>query len=343
MFKRKTSRVRHRKEVRILRANVMSPRIFWFDLLQFCGRAIKLLLVLALLAAAGWGIWRGVEAGLIDNQEFRLSEIRLNPNPALDEIRLLELTGIDLDGSLFECDAGEIEARLEALPELTSATVRREFPGTLVVDVTARNPWLWVASSSRGVPPRDPARGLLVDRSGYAFRCRPGLFKEAEQLPVIEIGDEGDLPEPGEFVRHESYLRGIRLLAVATKAMPEAPQWIDTIRQSKSWASELTTRDEITATFGHEELERQMGDFLAAVEHTRTEERRLKTILLIGKRSIPVTYWDAPPRAVVVEEPVLVRPATRPAGAGTDPASSPGEAPDAGGEVDRDLRELLER
>ena len=327
--------------MRKLQANVMSPRIFLYDLRKAFGQLLRLLLVVAALGAAGWGAWLGLREGLFENPEFRLAKIELNANSAVDGPRLLEVAGIDPEGSLFDCDAAEIEARLEALPELTGARVTREFPGTLKVEVNARRPVVWVACESGGVPPRDPERGLLVDAAGLMFRCTPDLYPSAAELPVIEVRPGEAELEPGTILRHDDFTRGTRLLAIARKRVPGADRWVDTVRQAKAWCSEMLTRDEITAVFGHEDLERQMGDLLSAVEHARDRGQRIARIVLIPKRNLPVEFHEAgPPRAIPVDE--LEDPAG-PGEAEPRPAAPEREIPAEESRIENsDLRKLLE-
>lgn len=310
MFKRKTSKVKNRRQVKVLKANVMSPRIFWFDVWHALVGFFKLCLWLALCGALAYGVWVGIQKGLVKNEEFRLQEIVLNDNPGIDEIRLLEVAGIDPAGSLFDCDAGEIEARLLALPEIAGAEVRRKFPGTLEVDVKVREPMLWVANTGQGVMPRDRVTGLLVDRSGLAFPCPKGLHETAEKLPVIELGEGGEPLKAGSRIDHPDFVRGMRLFAVVRNAVPDAERWVDTVRQHKTWGSKMTTRDGIEATFGHGEFKRQMNDLLSNIEYARENERRIKTIVLIGKRNQAVTYHEPEiPRAILIAPPaVKVRP-----------------------------------
>ena len=126
MFKRRTSRVSHRRQVIELQAHVMSPRIAWFGLLKSFRKLAKFAFILALIGGAVWGVRLGIRRGLVENKEFRLQAIKLTPNPAIDQRDLVRIAGIDINGSLFECDAAEIESRLRALPALSSASVRRE-------------------------------------------------------------------------------------------------------------------------------------------------------------------------------------------------------------------------
>ncbi len=325
MFKRRTSKVRKRHQVLVLRANVMSPRILWFDFRRLLVAGLRWVLLAALALAAGWGLWLGFQKGLLENAEFQIRELTMNDNPALSEERLLKVTGIDLNGSLFDCDPAGIREKIVSLPEVQSARVTRDFPGSLAIHVVARQPMVWVASPQQGVQPRDPATGLLVDKHGMLFPCTAAMWETAVQLPVIELEPE-ELPlEGGLKVVHESFLRGMRLLAQARNSSPEADRWVDTIRQYKDWGAQLVTREGTVATFGHGELERQMSDFLTACEHAAEKGRKIATIKLVGQRNLPVTYQGEP--APEPAEPAASEPAEE--NAGKAPVS--------------DLQKLLER
>lgn len=304
MFKRRTSRVPHRRQVIELKAHVMSPRIAWFSLMRYLRKFAKLAFILALVGGAVWGVKLGIRRGLVENQEFRLQAIRLTPNPAIDERDLVRIGGININGSLFQCDPAEIEARLRARPELSSAAVRREFPGTLIVEVTARQPHAWVASRRHGIRPRDSATGLLIDRSGFAFPCPTGLAAVAASLPVIELGEGGEVPVAGSKVVHPELDRLMSLYQVACAEMPGAPQWIETLRQSRKWSLEMVSRDGTSAYFGLGDHRRQMADLEAALDHARTKGQQISSIELIPERNLPVVLRDdSTPRAILVEEP----------------------------------------
>ena len=304
MFKRRTSRVSHRRQVIELQAHVMSPRIAWFGLLKSFRKLAKVALVLGLIGGAVWGAKLGIRRGLIENKEFRLQAIELTPNPAVDEHRLVEVAGINLAGSLFECDATAIESRLRALPEIASATVEREFPGTLKVRVAARQPHAWVASATHGIAPRDPASGLLVDAAGFAFTCPPRLLESATALPVFHLGEGGEAPAAGKRVAHPEFGRLMALHQVARRELPDADLWIDSLRQNRRWSLELVGRDGTAARFGLGDHERQMADLKAALGHARSRNQQIASIELIPERNLPVVLrGDSAPRAILVDEP----------------------------------------
>lgn len=282
----------------------MSPRIFFYDLRRAFGQLFRLLGAASVIAALGWGGWLGVRKGLLENPEFRLTKVEINANTAVDGARLFEVAGIGRGDSLFDCDASEIEGRLAALPEVTGARVTREFPGTLKVEVTPRQPALWVACPSQGVGARDVESGLLVDSAGRTFRCTTALFGGARDLPVIEVRESEEPLAAGRGIRkHPDFMRGLRLLEAAESRLPGAGGWIDTVRQRNAWSSLVVTHDGIEAVFGHDDLERQVDDLLAAVEHARSKGDRIARITLIGKRNLPVEFHEPViPRAIPVEE-----------------------------------------
>lgn len=310
MFKRRTSRVQHRRQVIELQAKVVSPRIVWFGVLKSCRKLVRFAVILGVIGGAVWGVKYGIRRGLLENEEFRLQSIGLTPNPALDERRLVEVAGIDLQGSLFDCHVAEIEAKLRALPELASASVRREFPGTLIVEATAREPHVWISSPLHDVVARDPEKGLLVDRNGFAFHCPASLFAKAAELPVLQLGDGGEAPVAGKQVVHPEFDRLMRLYQVACTEIEGADKWIDTLRQSRAWSLELVSREGTKASFGLGDHERQMSDLRAALEHARAQEQQIASIELIPERNIPVVVrGESAPRAVLIDEPA---PATSP-------------------------------
>jgi POTRA domain, FtsQ-type len=284
MFKRRTSRVSHRRQVIELQAHVMSARIAWFGFTRYLRKFAKFAFVLAMIGGVVWGVRLGVRRGLVENKEFRLQSIKLTPNPAIDERDLVRIGGINVNGSLFQCDAADIESRLKALPALSSAVVRREFPGTLIVEVTAREPHAWIASPAHGIAARD--------------------LKSASGLPVLRLGEGGNAPVAGKKVEHPEFSRLMSLYQVACLELPDAAQGIESLRQDRKWSLEILTREGTSAHFGLGDHARQMADFKSALDHARARNQQISSIELIPERNLPVVLrGDDTPRAILVEEP----------------------------------------
>jgi len=325
MFKRRTSKVDRKQHIQ-LQARVVSPRIVWFSFVKACSKGMWLIVALAVLGVAIWGGRVALQRWVFKNPEFRLQVIQLTPNTAIDEERLVQVAHIDINGTLFDCHLSAIEKTLRAMPEISSAQVKREFPGTLIVKVVARQPVVWVSCPLAADPvlPRDPESGLLVDASGIAYPCPPGQLDAAMNLPVIEVGADVAGAQPlaaGQKVVNAEFDRAMALRGVAAAASPDAMGWIDTIRQSRVWSLEVVGRDGMQATFGLGDHERQMQDLLTAIGHARSTNQPIASINLIPRNCLPMYLRDENlPKTVSLTEdpapasaPVLVHPKDNPA------------------------------
>jgi cell division protein FtsQ len=314
MAKRRTSKPVRRKSKTLL-IEVSSPRILWFRILGLARRGLRLMLIPA-AAALLWGAGLGLQHAFLQHDEFRLALIDLNPNAALDERRLAELGGIDVDGSIFAINVAGLETKLATLPELASAKVERELPGTLRVRVAARVPVAWIELPGHAIAGRDLHRGLLVDAGGVPFPCVPGLVGEAAGLPVVVLSSpQLPAPVPGRPFQANELTRALDLLKLA-RSVPGIDEFpIERIEQQNEWSFLLQARSGMVARFGLLDQRRQLADYVAACRHARERDYPLATIDLIPERNIPVTFVGSappppapaepePPRAIpVAEEP----------------------------------------
>ena len=302
----KTSRSRRRRQQKFQYAKVWNLRIAWFTMLKYGYRLTKALVVLAIVAALGWGIKLGLDRTLLDNPDFRLQVVDLNPNQAMDENELVRLTGLDLNANLFRISVKDLTKRLALRPEVESVTVERNLPGTLVVRLTARTPQVWVACPDADLPAERKVGALLMDRNNIVYPCPARQFEIAAALPIVVLkaGSQSSIRIGSKLV-HSELTHCRRLLAAALEAAPDSVPWIDTIQQAKEWSLLLTTTDGTAATFGLDDHARQVANLLAARAHSRNSGYAIATINLIPKENVPITVGSepAPPRAVPVEEP----------------------------------------
>ena len=305
--KRRTSQARQHSRMKRLEVRVMSPRIAWFGCLRTLRKGAKLAVVLALAGVAGWGAWLGVQRALLDNPEFRLQVIDLNPNDALDERELVAITGLDVQANLFKIDTAQIRERLLERAELSGVAVERHLPGTLIVRVTARQPVAWVALAD--APVSRNAGELVVDSTGIAFPCAPRQWEAARQLPVIRLPKrEGESLVAGQTVRQPELARCLRLLNSVCGTDPMSARAIESIAQASAWSLDLTTRTGTVATFGLDNHSRQVADLAAALDNASRQGYSIATINLIPQRNIPITTRTetVTPRATPVSEPAPV-------------------------------------
>lgn len=305
MRKRSSKARRHRHHAKVLKSEVMSPRIAWFNFLGFLRGLTKVALVLGLLAAMAYGIREAIEHTFHRNPDFRLKAIKLSPNDVLDEGELVTMLKIDLSANIFDFDTDELERKLLQMPAIASANVERNLPGTLDFQITTRKPVAWIACPKEGFPTERSVNSLLVDQDGIPYPCPPGQAKVSQGLPILLLSHDPAHPIlRGKPMEHPEYRHCLNLLKAVVARYPGELQLVDTISQANKWSLAMKTRSGTVATFGLGDHERQLEYLGRAFDHSRGKGYSIATINLIPKRNIPVTISgeEAPPRAIPVRE-----------------------------------------
>ena len=260
MRKRSSKARRHRHHVKVLKSEVMSPRIAWFNFLGFLRGLTKAAVVIGLLLAVAYGIREAVEHTFHRNPDFRLKAIQLSPNDVLDEGELVSLLKIDLAANIFDFDIERFERELLAMPAIQTAEVERNLPGTLVFSITTRKPMAWIACPEEGFPAGRKACSLLVDHTGLTYPCPPGQADAAQGLPVIVLAPDSAHPlQAGKTIDHPEYGHCLKLLKAVVAQHPADLQSVDTISQANKWSLSMRTRSGTTATFGLGDHQRQLS------------------------------------------------------------------------------------
>ena len=304
-MKNKSTASRRHSRQNVLQVRVMTPRIAWLGFLGFFGSLTKLACVVAILAALGWGVWRGMQVAFYRNPDFRLQVIDLNANPVIDELRVASVIGIDLTSnpSLFDVDVSNATEQLKALPEITDAKLERHLPDTLVVRVTPRVPKAWIRCAEAGISEVRKTGGLLVDQDGVAYQCPESQINSTLRLPVIDLpASEDAKPAAGKRIEQPELGYALALIKAICEVDAGGMQWIDSIRQANKWSLELVTRDGTTALFGLGDHRRQIENLRAALAHAGSRGYVIDSINLIPKYNTPITIRSEvqPPKAIPV-------------------------------------------
>lgn len=289
MPKRRTTKITPAHRSKVLQAQIITPRIMWIRVRRVVSWTFKLAFVVGLLGAAGYGLWDYGKKNFLENPEYELRVIKLSPNTAFDEGDVVTIGEIPLQESIFGISLGEVEDRLQARPEIIKASIRRELPATLCVDLQVREPFAWVQCHARGMQARTREGGYVIDRTGCLFPCPPRQFDKALSLPVIVIAaEEASLLVPGQIVESKHFGRALRLLEIAEKAQPDQGPWIDSVQPDKPWAIKVWTRSGTEALFGIDAHELQMENFIIAMKHAANQGQQIAHINLIPERNLPV-------------------------------------------------------
>lgn len=321
MLKRKTSRVKKRRDSRQLHLKVSSPRIFGFSCLKCVGKCVKFIAIVGLLIGVGWGAKVGLQKVFIDNEEFQLQAIELESNGKIEVADFVRVTGVDPAGSVFAVTLSDVRKKLEAYPCVIEVDVSRRLPGTLKVEVRERIPVAWLECRSLGIMARDQERGLLIDEAGVVYPCESWWVERAEGLPVVVVvdGEVGDF-ESGKRMRHREAERALHLVRLSRRMLADQEWGLSVVGVKNDYSLVAATTTGTVVTFGMYDHKRQLGDLLAVKRHSRETQRQVERINLIPERNIPVIFSP-----------------------GGGPTRTPKSTPPAKNRLEQDIQAILKR
>ncbi|MFC5050968.1 cell division protein FtsQ/DivIB [Rubritalea spongiae] len=294
MFKRKKTNTRYTRarQDRMLHLQVSSPRIVMFQSLRAMRGVFKLALVLALLGVGGVYSYNYVQDHFLSSPEFSLRHLELKTNGYLNESEVAKIAQIDPSGTVFSFDIDEAEARLIARPEIVTAAIERRLPDTVRVTIEERVPVAWVACPKLAMSGRNPHSGILMDAEGIVFQCQGKLWDVARNLPVIEIHEAAkDEFELGGKMSHKEAERALSLVNLINEKV-RGEWFVKRVAVVNFYSLQVTSNDEVEATFGMYEHERQLGDLIAARRHAAETDRELSWINLLPKHNIPGQFKE---------------------------------------------------
>jgi len=161
------------------------------------GLGIAVAGVLGVLALLTGGFW------LVQGDSLRVQRVTVAGSQIVDPRLVASLA--DLGGrSLLTLDTAAAAARIEALPEVEAAAVRRDWPQGVIVELTEREGWGYWQSATRRV---------VISSGGEVLdRARP----PAEHAVTILEATPGRDLNPGAFVDRDAVALVDRLLSDGT-------------------------------------------------------------------------------------------------------------------------------
>jgi cell division protein FtsQ len=121
-------------------------------------RVLVVVLLLALLAAAGWLV------GF--SSVFAVTQVRVTNVHRISPDRVREVAAVPLGLPLARQDLAAIDQRVTAIPQVSSAAVRREWPNSIKITIDERRPVLGILQLDGYA---------IVDRSGVVFETQASL------------------------------------------------------------------------------------------------------------------------------------------------------------------------
>lgn len=148
----------------------------WRSVSRWSLRAVKILLIAALLGAVYWGATEGYRRLFWENPDYALKEVRVNTDGALTVDQVVKAAGLVNGRNIFSYKLDLAREKIRALPQVESAEIRRYLPNRIELTIKERKPVAWVTA----VSDRDPNQverthligsgAIVVCRSWISFR-----------------------------------------------------------------------------------------------------------------------------------------------------------------------------
>jgi len=143
---------------------------------RWARRIAKIVLRAGIAGGVAYGVLVGVREGYAyatTSPRFEVRALEFRPTPHVDDARLRELMAIAPGTNILALELDDLAGRITAEPWVARATVTRELPDALRVEIEEHEPVAVLAAGPL----------VLVDRAGEPFkRLEAG---ERRQLPVI--------------------------------------------------------------------------------------------------------------------------------------------------------------
>jgi len=242
----------------------------------------------------------------VSNPNFHIQNIEVLTTGPLSDSEIATISGLKVGENLLMVSLRAVRDRLEALPEVRTATVTRQFPATVLVDVKQRTPIAWLECPDKAIAAKVSGYGCLLDDEGIVL---PSARHEAvdQKLPVISIEK---LPRiaPGKRVESPAALAALKLLQLHGQSPLNEKHHLTRVDATRSHALVVRFDSGLTATFP--------ADGNPAAELVRLEcvldaaaqrNWRVGKINLLVEHNVPVTLQNS---TATVTTPAGRRPLT---------------------------------
>lgn len=105
----------------------------------FSIRAVKLLLLVLVAAAAGFGLYFGADK-ITSSPDFEIKEVKVSGNKYISKNEILALAKVETGKNMFKIDLREVQEKLKANSRFKKVAVNRIFPGVVELVVEEREP-----------------------------------------------------------------------------------------------------------------------------------------------------------------------------------------------------------
>jgi hypothetical protein len=186
----------------------------------------------------------------------------------------------------------EVRAKIERLPQVKSAVVRRDYYGRLTLDVVQRMPVAWIECAKWDLREPLSGKGCLLDEEGAPVPCdvitKQYLAMPRIQYPGLSRAVAGELSP--DFQLHAA----LELMRELQKRGEDGQSRLERIEIPNAWSLVAHFAGEARITFGVDDLEPQLARYDRVMHEARTRAWRVATLNLLSRINTPVTFHETP-------------------------------------------------
>ncbi len=295
-YNRRLSNVRQRRQQHLLDVKVRSRRATQHRVRTAMGILSKVILAVALIAAACAGVREAARRLLFENSDFRLKTIELQTDGSLQREQILKTADLHEGQNIFGVNLARVHDRIQQLPQTDEVQVVRKLPGEIDIRVVERKPVAWITSEKEISDPFVSDGAFLVDARGVLMKQKK-LLPEYLGLPLI-VGCSSESLEPGNVVESSEAKTALELLRLSARSFLQMRFQIREIDVSKGYCLLVTDKNRARVTFGFNDLQTQLRRLEQFLVYCDDSKQELGTVNLVVQRNIPVTFAE-PPAAVI--------------------------------------------
>ncbi|MBB5034778.1 cell division protein FtsQ/DivIB [Prosthecobacter vanneervenii] len=235
-----------------------------------------------------WVTWH---EALEKNSQFLLKTVEVNTQGTLTRQQLVAATGLTEATNLLTVNLREVRAKIERLPQVKSAVLKRDYHGKLTLDVEQRLPVAWIECPKHKLLGPLTGKGCLMDAEGAPVPCdvitREYLAMPRIQFPAMSEAIPG---KPSSDLQVHAALRLMEKLQNRRDSLPT----LESIEIPNPWSLVAHFNGDAKITFGIDDLDPQLARFDRVMHEARARKWRIATLNLIATINTPVTFHEKP-------------------------------------------------
>jgi len=254
------------------------------------GLRLGLAAIVLMLATSGAGVL--MRELYYENPNYGVKEIKVHTDGDLTRRRIMEAARVQEGENSLKVDLAGVRERLESLPQVRVAEVRRVLPDKIEIVVRERRPVARLEAPAVRDELWGGDRACLLDAEGVPFPVE-FMLSSYLRLPRV-VAPELNQVAFGERLASDYVERALKLLAYHNEAFYEEQFEVRSIEPAAPYSILVTYGNDARVTFGRHELGRQMADFLVIMDQAKEHGWLIDTLNLIVEGSAPVTFFQSP-------------------------------------------------